>query len=387
MNNRSLCEASVLDDSVPGIRFNAEGVSQYFLNGKSRIEKECFRGDDGAARLAPLVERIKLEGRGKPYDCVIGLSGGVDSTYVALRAKELGLRPIAVHLDNGWNTDVAVSNIEKTLRKLDIDLETHVVNWEEIKDLQRSFFQASIINVEAITDHAIYALMHRATARWGIRFILPGTNLETEAILPPWEHPARDSKLIKTIHRRYGRLGRLKSFPLMGPQEFLWHTLVRRVRNVPVLNFGPYNKAEVIERLKTELDWTPYARKHGESRFTRFYQEYYLPEKFGIDKRKAHYSTLIAAGQMKREEALASLNDPLYRAADKEIDIEYVTKKLGFTESEWAGIMAAPEQPYSAFENHAWLYDADFPLARRIKAIARGQEKSAEVDLNTGVAP
>jgi N-acetyl sugar amidotransferase len=386
MGGRSVCAVSVMDDSDPDIAFDAEGVSHHVRLALRRLETECVRGPEGEARLAGLVARIKAEGKGKPYDCVIGLSGGVDSSYVALRARELGLRPIAIHLDNGWNSEAAVANIENLVRTLDIDLHTEVIRWEEIRDLQRSFFLASIPNVEAVTDHAIFAALYRATQRWGTRFILPGANVETESIMPAaWGHSARDSRIIRALHRRYGQVRRLKSYPLMSPWEFLWHTVGRRVRNLPVLNYGPYNKKAVVARLQREVGWRPYPRKHGESRFTRFFQEYYLPRKFGFDKRKAHYSNLIVAGQMTRDEAFAALNEPLYRGAEAEIEVDYVTKKLGFSDREWRQIMSAPPRRYEDYPNDAWLFSTRLPVAQAIKRLARGDAAPA-VALQGGVS-
>lgn len=383
---RSVCAVSVMDDSDPDIVFDADGVCQHVRMARRRLETECVRGPEGEERLAGLVAQVKAEGRGKPYDCVIGLSGGVDSSYVALRARELGLRPIAIHLDNGWNSEAAVSNIESLVRVLDIDLHTVVVDWNEIRDLQRAFFRASIPNVEAVTDHAIFAAVYRATRRWGTRFILPGSNVETESIMPTaWGHSARDSHIIRVLHRHHGDLRRLKSYPLMPPWEFLWHTVTRRVRNLPILNYGPYNKRTVIDRLQREVGWRPYPRKHGESRFTRFFQEYYLPRKFGFDKRKAHYSNLIVAGQMTRDEAFAALNEPLYRGAEAEIELDYVTKKLGFSDSDWASIMAAPPRRYEDFPNDAWLFRTRLPGTQTIRRLARGDVTPA-IGLQGGAA-
>jgi N-acetyl sugar amidotransferase len=373
-----LCSASVMDDSDPDITFDENGVSNHVLKARERLRTECFRGADGERRLNVLLDQIRAEGVGKPYDCVIGLSGGVDSTFVAIRCRELGLRPLAIHLDNGWNTELAVANVERTLRVLDLDLFTHVIDWEEVKDLQRSYFEAGLPNVEAITDHAITALLYRQAAKLGVRFILSGSNIETESIMPDaWSYDARDALHIASIHRRFGVLKRLKTFPMMYPPEFLAYIFVRRIRHVPILNYGPYNKAAVIGRLQAELGWVPYERKHGESRFTRFFQEYYLPTRFGYDKRKAHFSSLIVAGQMTRDEAFSALNQPLYRPHDRAIEIEYVTKKLGYDADAWAALMARPPGRLSDYANLAWMFDHKRPVTQFVRRVAKGERRAA----------
>jgi N-acetyl sugar amidotransferase len=363
-----------MDDSDPLITFDENGVCNHVLAARKRLASECFRGEDGNRRLAEIVAQIKSEGRGKPYDCVVGLSGGVDSAYVIWRAIELGLRPLAVHLDNGWNSEIAVRNIERILRQLDVDLYTYVVDWEEIKDLQRAFFLASVANVEVISDHAIGAIMFKEAARRNIRFILNGSNVETESIMPDaWGYDARDARHIVGIHRRFGKLKKLKSYPLLTAPEFLWYVFGHRIRYIPLLNYGPYDKKKVMRWLQEQFGWVPYDRKHGESRFTRFFQEYYLPEKFHFDKRKAHFSSLIVAGQMTRDEAFAELNKPLYRPDERLIDIEYVTKKLGFSEHEWEQIMSTPMADYRAYPNNAWMFDHSKPLTQFIRRYAKGQ--------------
>lgn len=371
---RSICSVSVMDDTDPDIRFDANGVCQYVHAARRRLRDETFAGRDGAERLARIVASAKEDGRGKPYDCLIGLSGGVDSTYVALRVRELGLRPLAVHLDNGWNSNLAVSNMERTLRTLDIDLFTHVVNWEEIKDLQRAFFRASLANVEAITDHAITAVLLQQAAARNLRFIFTGSNVATESIMPDaWGYDMRDARHILGVHRRFGALPRLETFPVLQPAAFIRHFFLNRIRYVPLPNYGPYVKADAIKRLKSELGWQPYDRKHGESRFTRFFQEYYLPEKFGFDKRKAHFSSLIVSGQMTREEALQALNQPLYTPDERELDVEYVTKKLGFGRDEWRRIMTAPPADYRSFPHNAWMFSKSQPLTRFIRSVAKDE--------------
>lgn len=365
-----LCTRTVMDTSDPAIEFDDDGVSNHFHNARERLTSEFFPGEDGEHRIEKIAATIIAEGAGKPYDCIMGVSGGADSSYVAIRAKELGLRPLAVHLDNGWNTDTAVSNIELLLRELNIDLFTHVVKWEQFKDIQRSLFLASVPNIEVATDHAIGALMMHQAAAHGVRFLLTGSNVETESILPrAWGHDNRDWRSIRAIKHRFGdpAIG-MDTYPHLTPIRFLDYLLRHRMRYVPVLNYGGYNKAEAVKVMQQRFGYNAYARKHGESRFTRFFQEYYLPEKFGFDKRRAHLSSMIASDTMTREAALRELGQDMYGSVEKMIDIEYCSRKLGFSPEEWAAVMAAPPAHASDFPNNGWLFDH---TKNRITAVVR----------------
>lgn len=367
--SQSVCTMTVMDDSDPEIVFDENGVSNHYLRASKRLKEECFRGPEGIERLHKIVERIKADGKGKPYDCIMGVSGGADSTYAAVLAKELGLRPLAVHLDNGWNSETAVYNIEQLLKRLDIDLYTHVVDWKEIRALQRALFKASVANVEVVTDHAINALLYKQAASRGIRWMITGSNLETESILPAaWGYDSRDARSIKEIYKRFGDGTPLKTYPMASALEFIWYMMVVRTRTLAILNYGPYNKREIMKRMVAEYGYKPYERKHGESRFTRFFQEHYLPTKFGYDKRKAHFSSMIASGQMTRDEAFADLNKPMYQADERTIDVEYVTKKLGFTPQEWEGVMKADKHKATDYPTNAWLFD---PNSKRMRAMRR----------------
>lgn len=375
-----ICSKTVMDVSDPRISFDGEGVSNHFHDARTRLAKEYFPGPEGEQKLRELADLIRKEGEGKPYDCIMGVSGGADSSFVALRAKELGLRPLAVHLDNGWNTDTAVSNIELLLKELDIDLYTHVIDWEEFRDIQRSLFLASVPNIEVATDHAITALLFHKAAEHGVRFLLSGSNVETESILPrAWGHDNRDWHSIKAIKRRFGNpaIG-TSSYPHLTAVRFLDYILRRRIRFVPVLNYGGYNKAQAVKVMQQRFGYNTYARKHGESRFTRFFQEYYLPTKFGYDKRRAHFSSMIASGTMTREAALAELARDMYGEVEGAIDIEYCSRKLGFSPQEWAAIMAAKPAVATDFPNSGWLFDhTRNPLTSFARKIAKGELFSA----------
>jgi N-acetyl sugar amidotransferase len=310
--------------------------------------------------LEKLVKDIKSAGRHAPYDCIIGLSGGTDSTYVAYLSKKLGLRPLAVHLDNGWNSELAIMNIEKTLRVLDIDLFTYVIDWDEFKDLQLAFFKASVVDIEVLTDHAIAAILQRVARKYGIRYILSGENFETEGVLPhSWVHIKMDHTNILGIHRQYGNLP-IKSYPLLNYYRYIYSKRIYKVSFVPILNYVRYKKSEIQATIEKELGWRPYGGKHHESVFTRFYQSYILPKKFGIDKRKSHLSTLICAGQLSKDAAMQQLGLPM---ADPELiasDKQFVVKKWGMDEEEFDIIMALPVKQHTD-------YPSIVHLRRRIK--------------------
>jgi hypothetical protein len=289
---------------------------------------------------------------------VIGISGGVDSTYVAFMAKRFGLRPLAVHFDNGWNSELAVANIEKTLKILGIDLYTYVVDWEEFRDLQLSFLKASTPDSEIPTDHGIFSLLYHVARKEGLRCILAGTNAATESIMPlAWSRGHNDWKYIRSVQRMYGTV-RLTTFP----HRTLWSDAFMRfflgIKWVHFLDYVDYNKANAEKYLETEIHWRPYGGKHYESIYTRFFQGYILPKKFGIDKRKAHLSSLIMSGQRSRAQALAELNNPPLDPSLAEEDRVFVIQKLGLTEQAFDEIMAAPPRSFHEFPSYgqSWYF-------------------------------
>src|SRR5450432_2154644 len=306
------CSKTVMDNIAdPDIRFDQEGVCNYYYDYKIAEKKHVFTGENGERKLDELVKKIKQDGRGKRYDCLIGLSGGVDSTYVAWLAKQHGLRPLAVHLDNGWNSELAVKNIENIINRLGIDLYTLVINWEEFKDIQLSYLRASVVDIEVASDHAIFSTMYKLAKEKRIGYIISGTNFVTEYIMPPsWLYRKMDFANLKDIHKRYGTRP-LKTYPTFSFRKHIYYSAVLKLRPVSILNYIPYKKEEAKTLLQKELDWKDYGGKHYESVFTKFFQSYILPIKFHIDKRKAHLSTLICSGQLSREEALYELDKPL----------------------------------------------------------------------------
>jgi N-acetyl sugar amidotransferase len=279
------------------------------------------------------------------------VSGGVDSTYVAWLAKQLGLRPLAVHLDNGWDSELAVSNIHEALKRLQIDLHTHVIDWEEFKDLQLAFLRASTPDSEIPSDHAIFALMHETADREGVNYIISGLNRRTESHLPPaWSQGHWDWRYIHSIHRRFGRRP-LKTFPRM---PFLRLRRWRRQHTwIDILNYVDYVKADAVALLEQQLGWRNYGGKHFESIYTRFYQGYILPRKFGFDKRKMHLSSLICAGEITRDEALRQLEAEPYPIALQLEDRAYVIEKFGLTAAEFEELMQRPPRAFTDYPSYA----------------------------------
>ena len=262
---------------------------------------------------------LKSDGRGKRYDCLIGLSGGVDSTYVAWLAKQHGLRPLAVHLDNGWDSELAVKNVENIITRCGFDLFSLVIDWEEFRDIQLAYLYASVVDIEVVSDHAIFASMYKLAKEHNTGYILSGTNIVTEFIMPPsWLYDKMDYSNLKDIHYRFGKK-KLNTYPYFDFRKHVYYNSVLGLSPISILNNVPYNKKEVKEIIQKELGWRDYGGKHYESQFTKFYQAYILPEKFHIDKRKAHLSTLICSGQMTRTEALQELEKPLYERGSVEV--------------------------------------------------------------------
>jgi N-acetyl sugar amidotransferase len=366
------CVRCVLDTTDSEIQFDAAGVCNHCRAYFAQAERELIPEARRADALAAIVDRIRKAGRGRDYDCIVGVSGGVDSTYTTYVASKLGLRPLAVHLDNGWNSEQAVRNIERTLAALKIDLYTHVLDWDEFRDLQVAFLRASTPDGEIPTDHAIAALLYGTAARQGVRYIIDGRNLATEGILPPsWSRGHGDWKYIRSVQARFGTR-RLRSFPHFGIAELAYYTLVRRLKTVSPLNYVSYVKADVMQLIRRELGWEYYGGKHYESVYTRFFQGYILPVKFGIDKRKAHLSTLICSGQITREHALKELTAPIYPAGLLEQDKRFALKKLELTESDFAAIMAAPPRTfwdYPSYRRHPLFRSRRIlSLYRRLKS-------------------
>ena len=352
-----ICTKTVMDTiGDSDITFDEYGVCNYYHEFREKLKIRVPEASIAEKQLNDLVAKIKKEGEGKQYDCIIGISGGVDSTYTAWLVKELGLRPLAIHLDNGWNSELAVKNIENILNKLGIDLFTEVMDWEMFKDLQLSFLKASTADGEIPTDHAILSILYQTAAKFKVKYIISGMNFRNEGMLPPsWARGYLDWRYIKSVQKKFGKQS-LSTFPHMTIFNFLFFNLVKKIRSVSFINYIPFDKQEAMEVIQEKLGWQNYGGKHYESIYTRFYQAYILPKKFKIDKRKAHLTCLIAStGEITREEALEILEQP---TADEKLlqdDKEYLLKKFGISSDEFEAIMNAPIKTIYDYPNyHKW---------------------------------
>ncbi len=344
-----------MDTTDPKITFDENGVCNHCTRYLSRMDQFILPEVERKRKLEHVVTEIKEHGKGKSYDCIAGISGGVDSTYMVYKATELGLNPLVIHLDNGWDSRLAVTNIERVLNKLDVDLYTYVIDWEEFKDLQKAYFESSVVDIEVASDHAIMALIRKITAKRGMKYILGGTNYATEGIMPrSWVWTKNDLTNLKDIHKKFGTI-KLKTYPKLGFLGLVYLRKIKGIQTVPFLNYIDYNREEAKRFLIEKLGWEDYGGKHHESIFTKFYQAYILPNKFNIDKRKAHLSTMICSGQIDRPEALRVLEEPLYDEKELKRDTEYVLKKFGWSEEDFERIMNLPEKQHDEYKTDLWI--------------------------------
>ncbi len=372
-----ICSNCVMDTSDPEIRFDDNGICNYCRDYTEKKEMFVPGNEDKESELLAMVEFCKKKGKDKKHDCIIGISGGVDSTYVAYKVKELGLRPLAVHLDNGWNAELAVSNIHNVLKKLDIELFTYVLDWEEFRSLQVAFLKASTPDSEIPTDHAINALLKGLAVKEDIPLII-GTNYSSESILPrTWSQGHMDWAYIKNINRLFGS-HKLKDFPHYSVYKRIYWNRVKKIKMYSLLNFIDYDKEKAKKFLMDELGWRDYGGKHHESIYTKFFQAYILPTKFGFDKRRAHLSSLILSGQISRDVALKELEQPLYDEKELQEHRTYVPKKLGLTKEEFEEIMKTPVRKYEEFSPQLpkIIYEFEekiFQALNRIRKILNGK--------------
>ncbi|WP_299866560.1 N-acetyl sugar amidotransferase [uncultured Hoeflea sp.] len=364
-----ICTNCIMDTSDSKITFDSDGVCEYCNNYRTNILPNWHTDERGARFIAAEVEKIKKAGEGKPHDCIIGISGGVDSSYVVHLAKAVfGLRPLLFHVDAGWNSQQAVHNIECLVDKLGLDLHTEVVNWQEMRDLQLAYFKAGVPHLDTPQDHAFFAGLYNFAEKNGVKHILTGANYSTECVREPleWHYHASDRRNMLDIHRKFGTRP-LKSFPTTDIFTYkIYYNLFRGVKVVKPLNHVPYIKEDAINLLVDEYGWQRYAHKHYESRFTRFYEGYWLPKKFGYDKRRAHYSSLILTGQVTREEALQVLATDPYTPEDVARDMEFVANKLGITVEELQGYMELPNKTYRDYANAMTFIDLGTKVFRKL---------------------
>jgi len=360
-----------MDTSDPEIQFDDHGVCNHCREAEQKLARGVHAGAAGAQRMRARISEIKKRNRKAEFDAVVGVSGGIDSSFATVVAHRMGLRLLAVHCDTGWNSEEAVNNVHELCNRLDIDLVTHVIDWEVMRDMQAAFFRASVPNCDIPQDHAILAVNNKVAKDQGLKDFISGGNLVGESILPrSWGHDARDLTHLSFIARKYGK-GIRRGFPSMsGFASYFWLPYVRGVRSYRILDDADYNPLEAKTLLMREYGWKDYGGKHHESVFTRFFQAYYLPTKFGFEKRRAHYSSLIVAGLMTREEALDLMRLPLYDLDKLRNDREFFLKKLRISEQEWEHeIMVAPPRRHDEFStNRAW-YNLLTSLKSRIEGM------------------
>jgi N-acetyl sugar amidotransferase len=353
-----LCSHCVMDTTDSAIVFDKQGVCDHCNTFYKKIEPNWHTGERGERELRQVVEDIKAAGKGKDYDCIIGMSGGIDSSYLTYIATEIGLRPLVFHVDAGWNSQEAVNNIEKLIGKLGLDLFTEVIDWEEMRDLQLAFFKAGVPHIDAPQDHAFFATMYKFAEAYDIKYILTGANYSTECIRNPieWMYYQSDSIQLRDIHKRFGTR-QLKKFPTTSIfRHKIWLPYFKQIKVVNPLNNVEYNKAAAVKLLTDKFGWQVYPQKHFESRFTRFYEGYWLPRKFGFDTRKVQFSSLILTGQMTREEALERLKSPALGDAIVRQECEYVANKLKISIDELQSYMDAPNKSYEDYRSQEVFY-------------------------------
>jgi N-acetyl sugar amidotransferase len=354
-----ICAKTVMDTSDPNIIFDKNGISDYYYNYINKILPSWETGPKGKEKLLKIAQKIKFESKNKPFDCIIGMSGGLDSSYALYIAKEvMGLRPLVFHVDAGWNTDQAVGNIEKMIEGLELDLYTDVINWEEVKDLQKSFLMAQIPDQDLVQDYAFFSSLYRFAKKNKIKYIITGSNFSTECCREPEEwggYAGIDKKLVNDIHGKFGTL-KLNTFPIIDIFTYkIYYKYFYGMKIIKPLNFVPYIKSEAENLLQKKFGWKKFQHKHHESRFTRFYEDYWLPRKFGFDKRKAHFSSLILTNQMTREEALERLKCPELDEQTLKNEFEYVANKLGLEVNELLDLFNGENKTFRDYKNNRSL--------------------------------
>lgn len=369
MRSYTICTNCVMDTSDSAIEFDANGVCDHCRSFGCGVAPHWHPDEKGEAIFREMVGNIRESGKGKPFDSIIGLSGGLDSSYLLhLAVTEFGMRPLVFHVDGGWNTDIAVNNIQMLVEKLGLDLYTEVINWEEMRDFQLAFFKSGVPHLDIPQDHAFVATLYHFANKHNIKYILNGGNFATECVRNPleWLYHGTDMAQIRDIHSRFGTR-ELKTYPF---SSILFHKFylryIRGVRVVKPLNYLPYTKQIATETLQSLYGWKAYPQKHFESRFTRFFEGYWLPTRFGYDTRRVQYSSLILTDQMTREEALSRLEKPAYDPETIDEEFEYIATKLGVAAEELRHYHKMPLKTYKDYANQQWLFDFG---ARTLKAI------------------
>ncbi len=366
-----ICKRCVMDTSDSKILFDESGVCDHCLNFDQNIKPNLLNQNEGYKKANELKERIKKNSNNGEFDCIIGMSGGIDSSYLTVLAVEkLGLKPLVFHVDGGWNTQIAVNNIERIVDSLKLDLYTEVINWEEMRDLQLAYFKSGVPHVDTPQDHAFFATMYKFAVKHNIKTILTGANISTECVRNPieWMYYQSDSKQLKAIHSKHGKLKKLKKFPLTN---VLWHKFYlpyfKKIKVESPLNYFPYKKNDAVTELKERFQWQPYPQKHFESRFTRFYEGYWLYKRFNYDTRRVQFSSLILTGQMTREEALDQLKISPIDEQSVNREVKYVADKLEISPEELSDYFSQPLSTFDDYPNDAWVYALGSKLSRLFK--------------------
>ncbi len=377
MNNQTICTNCVMDDTDSKIKFDDNGVCDHCNTFYKDIKPFWHPDRNTLAQMEALASEIKEKSAGKDFDCIIGMSGGIDSSYLVYLAKEkLGLRPLVFHVDAGWNSQQAVNNIEQITERLGLDLYTEVIDWEEMKDLQLAFFKSGVSHIDTPQDHAFFATMYKFANKHGIKHILTGGNYSTECIRNPkeWMYFQSDIRQIKDIQSKFGTK-KLKKFPLTN---IFWHKIylpyIKGIKVYRPLDFMHYDKEKATQFLVDNYGYQRYAQKHFESRFTRFYESYWLPKKFGFDTRKVQYSSLILTNQMTREEALLKLKNSSYDIENLDHDIEYIANKLDISVNQLNNYFNSPNKTYKDYKNQQFIYDIGAKFMR-ILGIEKGGKR------------
>ncbi len=367
---QKICKRCVMDTTDPLITFDEKGICNHCNNFDEVTSKIWFPNDVGRKKIQKIYGKIKNDNLKNNYDCILGLSGGLDSSYLALKLHEAGMRPLLVHVDGGWNSELAVKNIENIINYCGWDLHTIVIDWEEMRDLQLAYFISNVANQDVPQDHAFSASLFHFALKHNIKYIMSGSNIATESILPDaWIGNNKDSINLRSIHKKFGKI-KLKKYKTIGfYQYYLYYPFVKKIKTVSPLNFMEYNKTKALSELESKVGYRGYSRKHSESVFTKFYQNHWLPVKFGYDKRKAHFSSLILSNQMTREEALKELETPLYNDKDLKEDKEYIAKKLGISDVEFEQICKLPPHNYSDFSNTI----NEYKLMKKVQSFMRNK--------------
>ena len=368
--NNTVCTRCVMDSSDSQIKFDSKGVCDHCLTFDNHILPNWHTDEKGKAALEADIETIKKQGKGKDFDCILGMSGGADSSYLLhLVVKEFGLRPLVFHVDGGWNSDIAVSNINVMIDKLDLDLYTEVINWEEMKAFQIGYFKSGLSNIDIPQDHAFIATLYNFAEKYNIGYILNGGNISTECVRNPleWIYYGTDMLQIGFIKKNFVSIP-MKTYPFSSIiRHKIYLQYIKKIKVIKPLDFMPYIKEEAMKFLENEYGWRPYPQKHFESRFTKFYEGYWLPQRFGFDTRKVQYSSLILTGQMTREEALQKLSKKPYDEKQIKHDFEYISEKLGISKSELEGYFKMPKKTHKDYKSQELIYKIGAFIMKSLK--------------------